>query len=696
MLQVKYRMSLWLLLFSALAFPLQAANKFALVVGVSKYPNLPENMHLVGPRHDAEMIEKFLKQSAIYSFPSSNITVLGDGVEHAAVPTRKAILDAMDGLASKVDRDDFVYLHFSGHGSRQPAAINDNSETDGLDELFLPADIGQWNDAIGSVENALIDDEIGARIDAIRDQGAFVWAVFDSCHSGTVTRGAPVGDDVRMRKVKPSALGIPDELINRPSVDLPRTRGQQSPQAALETAVSKQGMGGMVAFYAAQSTEQTPEMRLPAGAPGRVPHGLFSFTLFQIIAEHPGITYRRAAQEVLQRYAASYMDRPTPLFEGDLDARVFATDAQSEKPQWPLEIIDESLQIPAGTISRLNKGSILAILQSPAADDDQALGYLTIEHAEPMQSTLVAIDYRDKKAVNNDALPEHAYARLVERKLDFSVRISRPDNSSPQVSAALDNLQAEDNSGLRILWVDAGMPADIRLAEKQNQLWLLPPTGELIPSGDNKTPSIKLEGKDAHALNMALLDNLTRVARVLNLLRVSEGIGAGSTSLDAFISVKRKNNGKTETIPVQNVPQLYPGDVVYLSAKNTGDNPVDLNILFVGSDYSISHWYKGRIHPNGALNKKGLFRVSDSSFGTERLLVIASKAKPQTAVQDFSFLTQRALPRTRGNSQEAGLSSLLKTAGFGQVTTRGVEPLSEESDSASIIQFTIHTREQSK
>ena len=50
---------------------------------------------------------------------------------------------ALADLAGKVQRDDFVYLHLSGHGAQQPQAKTGN-ETDGLDEIFLPNDIGKW------------------------------------------------------------------------------------------------------------------------------------------------------------------------------------------------------------------------------------------------------------------------------------------------------------------------------------------------------------------------------------------------------------------------------------------------------------------------------------------------------------------------------------------------------------------------
>ena len=92
-------------------------------------------------------------------------------------------------LPARSQRDDFVYLHLSGHGAQQPQAKAGN-ETDGLDEIFLPRDIDKWVNRDKGVPNALMDDEIGAALDAIRDKGAFIWAVFDCCHSGTATRGA--------------------------------------------------------------------------------------------------------------------------------------------------------------------------------------------------------------------------------------------------------------------------------------------------------------------------------------------------------------------------------------------------------------------------------------------------------------------------------------------------------------------------
>ena len=124
------------------------------------------------------------------------------------LPTLANIRQAVIDLEKNLQSGDFVYLHFSGHGSQAPA-LKPDQELDGLDELFLPADTGAWNKSVGTVENALVDDEIGSLIDRLRKKGATVWAVFDSCHSGTVTRAVSTGDSRDRgtpRKLSPPAL----------------------------------------------------------------------------------------------------------------------------------------------------------------------------------------------------------------------------------------------------------------------------------------------------------------------------------------------------------------------------------------------------------------------------------------------------------------------------------------------------------
>ena len=151
------------------------AERHALLVGVSEYTHLDQRLWLKGPTNDVALMRRLLQERG---FKPHNIRVLG--VEPERQPTRALILEELQRLAGITTKGDFVYLHFSGHGSQQPAG-DAADEPDKLDEIFLPADVGAWEQGIGSVKNAIVDNEVGAAITAIRQGGAFVWAVFDSC-----------------------------------------------------------------------------------------------------------------------------------------------------------------------------------------------------------------------------------------------------------------------------------------------------------------------------------------------------------------------------------------------------------------------------------------------------------------------------------------------------------------------------------
>jgi hypothetical protein len=224
-----------------------------------------------------------------------------------------------------------------------------NSETDGLDEIFLPADTGVWGEAT-HIPNALLDNEIGAALDAIRASGAFVWFVIDACHSGTATRAAAIDEEFAVeRQVKPEDLGIPGEkLTAAEAAGGTRAVGDGSAKpafgASAPTSAEAAGKGGLVGFYAAQTVETTPEMPLPKGVEGATRYGLFTYTIFAKIAEsrNPAMTYRQLGQAILQQYAADARTKPTPLFDGDLDAPVFGTKEGNAALQWPLTMANSA------------------------------------------------------------------------------------------------------------------------------------------------------------------------------------------------------------------------------------------------------------------------------------------------------------------------------------------------------------------
>jgi len=279
--------------------PVQAGENRALLVGVSGYPGLSERLRLNrgvdrdprrdGPANDVGLIRELLVQDK--GFPSQNVTVLADGIQGEPKPTRDAILGGLSALAKKSGKGDFVFLFFAGHGSQQPVSQSTEgvSEPDGFDEIFLPYDVSGWNMDAKEVQNAILDDEMGAAITRIRNTGAFVWVVFDSCHSGTMTRGG-ADDETQTRYVDPIAdLGIPVEAQMAAQAKATETlsRGVPAAEAPIEDAVDlNPGAGGYVGFFAVQSNQQTQQTMLPRRVKGRKSHGWFTFSIAQVVRQN--------------------------------------------------------------------------------------------------------------------------------------------------------------------------------------------------------------------------------------------------------------------------------------------------------------------------------------------------------------------------------------------------------------------------
>ncbi|MGH1415501.1 MAG: caspase family protein [Pelagimonas sp.] len=686
----------------ALSFtpPVFARENHALLIGASSYPNLDERYWLVGPANDVDLVRTFLTLNETVPFDPENITVLADGVAGGNDPTLANIRAEMAALAARLQPDDFVYLHFSGHGTQAPA-FDQASELDGLDELFLPTDIGLWSDTVGTVENALVDDEIGAMIARLRSTGATVWAVFDSCHSGTVTRAASATDDVRLRKLAPRALGVPDDALDDAMArGLTRSvNPREQDDAPVELAeFDTSTPGDFIAFYAAQSNETTPEKRLPRGKPGRRSQGVFTYTVFETLATSPGISYRQLGQEVLRKYATERRAQSTPMFVGDLDQPVFGYGEVESVFQWPIEISEDgTLSVPAGRLHRLEQGERVAILASPAEALADALTYAQVDQVDTFKAKLALVLDGSAPKLTHADLPKGAYARRLNEAVSFAMTIAMPDPTKGDAAVlkeALDYAKQIDLLPHRISFVPPSDPADLRLTVQ-------PDTGNIVVSKDSdfmaasdlaRSPKITVSGKSVDQLALDLADTFTQIAKVQNLLKL--GSGVSNTSLDVTVSLQSRVNGQPEltALPPVPIPRLIPGDEVHIIVNNREVGPVDLNVLYVGSDYSITHMFSGRLQPGDTL-KQGLLRITDDSFGRDRMIMFLTPAETHTAVEDFGFLAQAELPALR-STQSSSFGQVLEDAGF-RATLRAAVPLGDPQDvekRPSMLQFGFDTR----
>ncbi len=681
-LQAKIRAGVVGMGLALMALPMFARENYALLIGAAEYKNLDQKYWLKGPANDVRLVQTYLTTQSPVQFMPQDVIVLADRVKGAKAPTLAAIRAAVADLTARVQPGDFVYLHFSGHGSQSPA-LQPETELDGLDETFMPSDIGPWDDAVGHVQNALIDDEIGSMIDGLRAKGADVWAVFDSCHSGTVTRALDE-DDVRLRELPPEALGIPVELMEV------STRALPAAEAPFDKS-DKPGMGSFVAFFAAQTNEVTPEKNLPKGEPGRVPQGVFTYTLFEVLAQNPGASYGQIGQEVLRSYATKRLATTTPLFEGDLDRVAFSGAAQARVSQWTGAVEGAAFSIPAGLLHGLAEGAVLAVMAKATDADDAALGFVRLSSVETFSASGEAL--AGDRALPA-ALPKGFLLRKIGSDVDFTLTVALPKaEDSPVVTVLEQAMQAlKAASGPRLVYVAAGDDADLRLAvikdsSRPDAIWVLPSTG--LVADFVTTPSVSTADKDAGELGQVLADTLTTMARAINLQKLGAAVGSSSLNVDVELLTGKDKNSLKPARPAE-VPRLVPEDQVHILARNNMDQPVDINVLYIAADYAISHWFSGRLQPGDTL-KKGLFKIGADVLGDERMIVVMTPATPQSPVEDLSFLAQDALDTTRslGGSR---LSVALSEAGFGQ-TTRSATALEDETEGPApgMIQLELRT-----
>jgi len=299
-----------------------APTQRALLIGINDYAH-PGVSDLRGAVNDVEKIGRILETR--FGFSRRNMTVLTD-----SQATRAAILAAIDDLIAATQEGDAVYFHFSGHGSQ--AKDRDGDEPDGYDETIVA-----YDSRMPGVPD-ILDDEIERRFARLRTRNALL--VFDSCHSGTVTRSL---SPVRTRSIPRDTR---DELYQgvttRAAVvveTLPHVlmTGAPSDQEALDGPVDE-------AFY-----------------------GLFSFALGRSLDQHgPGATpelihqgvkqeLRRIQQQLFMRPPEPQLEAPAQVMREPLFGQVGPSSPSASRRSWL-----ETAAVDANRVRLLNGASLNA------------------------------------------------------------------------------------------------------------------------------------------------------------------------------------------------------------------------------------------------------------------------------------------------------------------------------------------------
>lgn len=286
-------------------------HKRALLIGIDDYPLMPDFAQLNGCANDVLLMRELLESPSL-RFPPEHINVLLN-----AQAVRSAILDAFEKLVEDCEGDDIVVVHYSGHGSSVPAAAADKPS--GYDESIVPHDSGRMRPdyPIKAESRDISDREIHEWLTRLTSRTSHVTLVFDSCHSGSITRLVDPEEEsaggTRSRWIPPDPL--PEGV--RPTTAAPRADGREVGSGWLPAS------DRYVLLAACAHNERAFELDADeSGARRR--YGAFTYYLARELKRAPERgTYRDVWEKVALQVANRFQGRQNPQLEGARDRQLF-------------------------------------------------------------------------------------------------------------------------------------------------------------------------------------------------------------------------------------------------------------------------------------------------------------------------------------------------------------------------------------
>jgi metacaspase-1 len=621
----------------------------ALLVGVSDYLYLAADLR--GPRNDVRLMAAALVARGV---PAEAITVLSaDGESLPAgvatgLPTRAEILAGLDSLAAVSRADDTAIFYFSGHGSQAPDASGD--EQGGYDEILLPMDATGWKGAIGMVENAILDDELQERAQAILDRGARLVGVIDACHSATGFRA--LGGEGAARALPPEALGIPEDAVSAPA-----------------GAVSPPLTGEFVFLYSSQSDQRSFEYPLGEAADPGNWYGEFTRQLSTVLQAAPQASWAQvlaATSDAMRQGTA----QQTPDGEGPLlGTAVFG----AAEPPERFSVVKGKVQ--AGGLWGLTEGSIVELYA--AAAGGEPLMRARLGATRPGDADLVADA--------GGTLPADGYAELIRLAPPPPLRLAAPVRRDAVDPVAYDAIEAALAAAQYqgIFEPAAVGSADLVPILTEGVLALAGADGVLDPAGPGSSSRVARDDEEAwvRAVERVLSDAafVIRWQKALgDAARASGGLKIGGPAIEMSISRRPgimaadgSCTGAGEAVPFD--PSVGAGhcDQLWLDIVNTSGKAQDVTVFYRDRDFGIdAMWPRNDLSNRLALGEAarvGMRIEYKSGGGIEEIVLVAMAANAGDRRADLSRIANQGV--TRGVPLD-GLASYFDGVMFDRAVTR--------------------------
>jgi hypothetical protein len=334
-------------------------------------------------------------------------------------------------------------------------------------------------------------------------------------------------------------------------------------------------------------------------------------------------------------------------------------------------------------------------LPGPVAEAEDAIGTFEVQSVEALQSTLALVQGEGRTA-DPAALPAGTFARLQNVDYSFALNVARPETTATadpaevaRVNAALDEIAADASGQLKLAVVEAGAAeADVRLAVMSN-VEAARRDGGPVPSGSPSPTLVIMDdtiaatfarlgtppqmtfapAADGTPFESRLRDNLTAIYRAMGLARLAGASTFAPNDFELAWHVQRGGEEELEAIGTGAQTNLWPDDAIYLEFANSTQAPVDLNVLYLETDYEIKHVCRVRVGAKESMFEP-LIQLFPEDVGSERLIAVITEARDRRQ-EDLAYLAQTGLTRA-AELPAGGIAGLLAQLGDGSLERGGL------------------------
>jgi len=581
---------------------------YALLIGIDCYlPNtLPDGSSyasLGGCVRDITEVEKFLKRTLqlpdrqIFKLRASNTGTTEPPEPREQWPTYENMVAAFRKVTEVAQKGDQVYIHYSGHGGRtQPTLLPELKGENGFDEALVPTDIGT------STARYLRDVEMAHLLQTMVDKGLIVSIVLDSCHSGSATRGVS-GDAVRGLSTIDTTARPMQSLVA--SKDILSETWRNLDEGATRSFAFGSGWlpepKGYVLLAACRASESAYEHSF--GDAGR--HGVLTYWFLDSLKQlRPGLMYKQLHDRLLAKVHSEFVLQ-TPQLQGEGSRVVFGREHM--QPQYAVDVMQvdteqKRLLLNTGQVHAVRKGAQFMVYPANTTDFTrisarQALVEITELGATDSWAKFITL-------FRSDPIEQGAQAVLVDPgsvRLRRTVRLVHQSNLPPTIAQdkALKNVEqaiAQHGKGFVSLAAPGG-PTDYQVAitaAGTYEVWDL--AGVAIA---NLRPALHIDepgAADRVAQRLVHLTKYRNIQQLDNADVLSPLAGQLVVEL-AGVQSEYDPADRPEPQPFNdpgNTPVLRPGEWTFLRVKNTWSGVLNVTVLDLAPDWSIT-----QIYPSG-------------------------------------------------------------------------------------------------